>query len=271
MHKFVLVSFLLCAAASTPIATNDDSTKVTFVFAVDISAAISTATFSCLKTAGYQTAFVRVYTKKGSPDPNGATNLHNANTASLYTEVYIEPQPSSGKSGAQQLDEALSFVSSGGIFVKSAWLQVTSPIDWSNNNVQANINLIQSFIDQARVRNIGFGIYTSPYDWQQITGGWTGVAGFVNLWYWHVTGYGKNGTTPANFNDFVSFGAWNTPVVKQYGQQIHNSLCNGIIINTDTYVLSLKAKKTLMEKHELNAEKNEMPVAGNLMSLLQTE
>lgn len=80
MFVIVLLPLLISAVASSPINTDDDATKVNYATAVDISAATSTQTFSCLKAAGYKAVFVRVYTSNGNVDPNGPPNLLNANS-----------------------------------------------------------------------------------------------------------------------------------------------------------------------------------------------
>lgn len=72
--------------------------------------------------------------------------------------------------------------------------------------------------------NYQVGIYTNVYDWNQITGGWTGAGSDVMLWYWNVQGSGPSGETAANFNDFRSFGNWRAANVKQFAQV--EGVCN---------------------------------------------
>lgn len=78
MLLVVLLAVLLNVVASSPIAITEDDSKVTFALAVDISSPISTQTFSCLKSVGYQTAFIRIYSKAVGTDPNGAPTMFNA-------------------------------------------------------------------------------------------------------------------------------------------------------------------------------------------------
>ncbi|KAK6039803.1 hypothetical protein COOONC_22692 [Cooperia oncophora] len=77
---------------------------------------------------------------------------------------------------------------------------------------------------------IGLGFYTNYYDWTQITN--NAWASNSQLWYWNVLGGGPRGETPANFNDFRSFGNWLTPTVKQFAQV--ENIC-GITVNRDVY------------------------------------
>uniref|UniRef100_A0A914WGM6 Lysozyme n=1 Tax=Plectus sambesii TaxID=2011161 RepID=A0A914WGM6_9BILA len=248
MNMLFLLALVVGVSLAAPI-EDDGSVKASFGLAIDTNIATSTGTFSCYRSSyNVLTAFIRIYKPDngGSVDPNGATNVQNANNAGLGVEVYITPSPTSSKQGYQQLDEAYNYVTSHGVNVKSVWLQVTSPINWGSNT-QNNANFIYSFLARAQQRNLGVGIYTNSYDWAQITNGWTGwtsVAGGVNLWYWHVTATGPSGQTSQNFNDFASFGGWNNPVVKQYGQSIN--MC-GNMVNADVYVTGSKKSERVQK------------------------
>jgi GH25 family lysozyme M1 (1,4-beta-N-acetylmuramidase) len=63
-------------------------------------------------------------------------------------------------------------------------------------------------VDQLQVHNVTFGIYTSKSQWDPIMGGSTQFSKYP-LWYPH---YDSN----PSFSDFVSFGGWKTPSIKQY-------------------------------------------------------
>lgn len=77
------------------------------------------------------------------------------------------------------------------------------------------------------------GIYTSRSDWYQITGNWAGAGADCMLWYASVRGSGPAGESPADFSDFVPFGCWQFPTMKQFGQV--ESLC-GLTVNRDIFV-----------------------------------
>lgn len=47
--------------------------------------------FTCMKQAGADTAIIRAYMSFGAVDPNAVTNLNNAISSSLKTEVYMFP------------------------------------------------------------------------------------------------------------------------------------------------------------------------------------
>ncbi|EPB77547.1 hypothetical protein ANCCEY_03389 [Ancylostoma ceylanicum] len=201
-----------------------------FAYALDLSVPVSTSTFQCIRQSYYNVAFVRGYSPAGQGqfDPYACTNIQNANAAGLGTEVYMTPQPKSSKSGAQQFDEMYGGLRNSNINVRSVWIQQYG---------------------------LSIGIYTNVYDWNQITGG----ASINNamLWYWNVYGAGPTNESPANFNDFRSFGGWTAPSVKQFGQV--ESVC-GVTVNRDIYTVSGAAKLAGMAKYE----KTEQIVVGSL-------
>jgi len=226
----LLLALFVGASVAVPVE------KITYANAVDVSAATSTSTFSCYKQSNYMTAFIRVYqpANGGSVDPNGPANVQNAISGGLGVEVFVVPQPVGSKTGAQQLDEAYTYLTNFGVNVRSMWIQVTTPINWPSNS-QNNANFVNSFLTRGQQRNLGVGIYTNAYDWQQITqnwNGWTVIPGGVNLWYWNVNAPGAAGQTANNFNDFTSFSGFTSPIVKQFGQNIN--VC-GTTVNLDVY------------------------------------
>jgi hypothetical protein len=233
------------AVALAPAPPLDLSAKAAYNFAVDFGVSASLSTLQCLYQQGYNAVFIQVYgpTNGGSVNNAGCQSVINSYSANLGTEIYITPA-TSGKSGQQQFDEAFNAMKASGINVKSIWLQVTSPINWPNN-VQTNVNLIQSFINRATSYGIRSGIYTNWYDWQQITGAYTGFQS-ARLWYWNALGQGPNAEAPANFDDFRSFGGWNSPAVKQFA--LNEALC-GLTVNRDVYPQGTKAVAELVKEN----------------------
>jgi len=233
------------------------SELATYQYAVDFSQLATVSQMSCLKQNGYSTAFVRAYNPagQGSFDVNSCTNINNAYSAGLGVEIYMTPQPMSSKAGYQQVDEVYNGLNSRGITVRAVWIQVTSPVNWPTNS-NTNINFINSMVSRARQYSLSVGIYTSQYDWNQITGGWTGVGNDVMLWYWNVYGGGASGETPANFNDFRAFGCWNAPTVKQFAQV--ESVCS-ITVNRDVY---LSGSSTTQKQVEGMAHREVKQVEG---------
>ncbi|CAI5442770.1 unnamed protein product [Caenorhabditis angaria] len=230
------------------------SNLASYAYALDFSVPATLSALQCVKKAGYQAIFVRAYNPsgQGSFDTNSCNTIQNAYSAGLGIEVYLTPQPSSTKQGYQQLDEVYQGLTAKGITIRSIWIQVTSPANWKNG-ATANVNFINSIIARARQYGLTVGVYTSYYDWNQITNGWTNVGSDVLLWYWNVLGGGVAGESPANFQDFRAFGCWTAPTVKQFAQV--ETVC-GLTVNRDVYATSS------MSMSDAIAESNDVASQG---------
>ena len=250
LFVFGLVSFssgISLFAPKDDVLPQKPSDKSAYSFAIDISGYASVSGLKCVYQQGYNAAFVQVYSPSngGSPNNNGIQTIPSAISAGLGTEIYVTPSIQSGKSGSQQFSEAFNAVKAQGINVRAIWLQVTSSINWLNN-VQSNINLIESFVNQAYVSGISVGIFTNYNDWQQITGNYVDSYQ-LRLWYYNVYGTGPTGESPANFDDFRPFGQWSQANVKQFAQ--NENLC-GLTVNRNVYPSSGKkaaSKSTVKE------------------------
>ena len=164
-----------------------------------------TTSFSCIKSAGYSFASVRGYQSSGKVDPNVVSNIQNARSGGmLHVDVYLFPCVPCGNPGQQ----AVSLVNAiKGQNYGIIWLDVEI-YAWNSNLVE-NQNFIVSIVNQLKTLGQVVGIYTSYYNWQSIVGiNWTGCSG-LPLWYAH---YDNN----PSFSDFVAFGGWKTPNIKQY-------------------------------------------------------
>jgi len=218
--------------------------KAAYNFAVDLAVSASLSTLQCIYQQGYTSVFVQVYgpANGGSVNNAGCQSVINAYSSKLGTEVYITPA-TTGKTGTQQFDEAYNAMQASGITIRTIWIQVTSPINWPND-VQSNNNLIRDFVNRASSYGIAVGIYTNWYDWQQITGAYTGFQTSARLWYWNAYGQGPDAEAVATFDDYRMFGGWNAPAVKQFA--LNESLC-GLTLNRDVYPAGSKNATEMFE------------------------
>ncbi|KAI6238659.1 hypothetical protein M3Y99_00670200 [Aphelenchoides fujianensis] len=110
------------------------------------------------------------------------------------------------------------------------WLQVTSPHSWGANATK-NLEFFNDFRNAAAVKpplkpfylcvrwqakNISVGYYTNWYDWSLIMGNAKPFEEYAPLWYWRVNGFGTRGATAHNIDDFVPFGPFKIPNIKQF-------------------------------------------------------
>ncbi|VDL76652.1 unnamed protein product [Nippostrongylus brasiliensis] len=226
MRTLAVLLVAACSCFAGPVLQEETLKKtlsqldVTTASAFDTYMTVTFSQFKCLKNIGFKVAFVRGYsdTQGGRVDYDVAANVQNATAAGLGAEVYMEPAPTSTKPGGTQLDELYYMLKNNNIILRSIWLKVSTPQIWTTNK-NTNVAYMNSVLVRAMQYGISVGIYTSSYDWSQITGGAT--VNNVMLWYWNVNGQGVGGETPANYHDFSPFGGWSAPSVKQYAQDLY--------------------------------------------------
>ncbi|KAK6757967.1 hypothetical protein RB195_015657 [Necator americanus] len=239
MQTLIVLPTLLAVALGKAVGPEKIVTATSgYAYAVDLAVPVPVSAFTCLKNSGYSAVFVRGYdpASAGKFDTNAVNNIRNAKKAGLECEVFMTPQPRSVKKGSQQFTEMYEGFKQADIKLKTVWVQVTSPINW-NRDTKANIDFLRDILSMAKYYAVAIGFYTNVYDWTQITNG--AAAEGTMLWYWNVMGGGRNGETPANFNDFRPFAKFTKPTVKQFAQV--EDVC-GITVNRDVYVLNKSAQ-----------------------------
>lgn len=174
-------------------------------YGVDISSPVDSGTFSCLVSNGYTFTIVRGYCSYGAVDPNAVSSIQNAYAGGMsHVDAYLFPCFSCGNP-AGQVDALISAIAGTGYGM--IWLDI-EVYQWGDTS--DNINFIQGLIDELNNQGASFGIYTNYYNWQSITGLWTGPADSgIQLWWAYYDG-------EADFNDFSSFADWSAPNIKQY-------------------------------------------------------
>jgi len=87
------------------------------------------------------------------------------------------------------------------------WLDIER-LSWPANQA-ANRVFITDLISAGKAKGKNIGVYTNYNNWQSIVGlDWTGASS-LPLWYAHYD-------NSPNFGDFVPFGGWTKPAIKQY-------------------------------------------------------
>ncbi|CEF67772.1 Glycoside hydrolase, superfamily domain-containing protein [Strongyloides ratti] len=237
-HK-ILTVFLLLSTVTVNV-------NGQYAYAVDVLGSLTTSQFSCIKSSGYSAVFTQIYSASngGTVDTNGCQSVINAYQVGLGTEVYINPSPQSSKQSYMQFDEAYQQLKNANINVRTIWLKVTNPVLWYQNPSN-NINFIQGMITRARSYGVTLGIFTSWYDWYQITASTTTFQQYnLPLWYWNTLGFGPSAEGSANFNDFRTFGGWSSPMAKEYAL---NESCCSAIISKVAYQTSSSFSKLLVK------------------------
>ncbi|RCN40627.1 hypothetical protein ANCCAN_13446 [Ancylostoma caninum] len=244
----ILCLLALSCFASPVLQQQAASGSASIAYAVDVDWTVPSSAFECVRQSHYNVAFIQGYSgySQGMVNQYAISNIKNANSEGLGTEVYMELQPKSSKTGAQQLDEMYGTLRNANINIRSVWVQVTDPMpNYWYSNTTLNINFLNSIFYRARQYGLSIGIYTSANEWSQITGNAT--ISNAMLWYWSTTGGGTAYESPANFDDFRPFGGWTTPSVKQFGRV--EMVC-GVPANKNIYAVSGAEKFTGMVKYK---------------------
>ncbi|PIC27172.1 hypothetical protein B9Z55_019505 [Caenorhabditis nigoni] len=234
----------------------------THAYSVDIAFHTTVSDMDCLRDHGYKSVFVRALNPSGNTyfDKEALNTINNAYDAGLGSEIYITPNISSARSGGDQVSLVYQNLHDNGINVRSIWIQVTSPSNWEAP-MPVRIEFIHDMIQRAQDLGLAVGIYTSFYDWLEITGGFNNFSSQVFLWYWHVLGMGADAETIPTLEDFRPFGPWKQATIKQFGQV--EKLC-GMIVNRNVYGILNQQKSKIIHIPSGNAlvEKEMIRVGG---------
>lgn len=129
--RFLLSLLLLVALASAQNGVfglhSTPPLLLTSFAGVDISAAASQSAFACMASNGVQFAIIRAYRSSGSPDPNAANSLYNAQAAGISADVYMFPCPKCGDA-AGQVDDMLQAL--GDAPYTNVWVDVEQESYW---------------------------------------------------------------------------------------------------------------------------------------------
>ena len=98
------------------------------------------------------------------------------------------------------------------------WIDVEGTQYWSSSTSN-NVNFIDEMVNEGVKKGVSIGIYTSQSQWTPITGGTTKFSSYP-LWYAHYD-------NDPYFDDFVPFGGWSSPAIKQYAGT--TSLCSASV------------------------------------------
>lgn len=180
-------------------------------YGVDVSQATSTTGFHCLVNNGFSFAITRGYRSSGSVDPNGPQNVKNARAGGVkYVDFYMFPCPTCG-GVAEQAKTAVNNMRNQGANFGMMWLDIEGPQYWHSSK-DTNRQTMNSLLSGAAASGAHIGIYSSKYMWESLFGTGFTAGGNYPLWYAHYD-------NKPSFSDFVPFGGFSKPAVKQFSDQ----------------------------------------------------
>ena len=199
MRSLLLVTSLVHAALAT--------------VGVDVSELVDESGWKCLQTPGGQGpiefSIVRVFRSTGHADETGTETIKAAHAAGIkHVDGYMFPCVTCASSPADQVQAAVA--ASGE--VERLWLDIET-FDWPSNP-KSNEAFVTGLVDACEQMAPACGIYSSAHNWGSIFGSDSTTYSYpaskgLPLWYAHYDG-------KPSFSDFVAFGGWSTPTIKQY-------------------------------------------------------
>ncbi|CAG8732115.1 17662_t:CDS:2, partial [Racocetra fulgida] len=188
--------------------------------AVDVSSLTTVNSFKCAKNLGYSHAMIRGYFEAYGNNPGGAIdsnflkNYENAKQAG-YTDIDVYMFPCTGRSTCktpqQQVNELVNLINKNKIIVRTAWLDVEVDKNSGNWNLgpAKNKEILKEFYAAWKSTGWKFGIYSSQYQWETITGNrdWV-LDSSLPLWY---SIYDND----PRLNNYRPFGGWTQGTCKQ--------------------------------------------------------
>ena len=171
---------------------------------------------------------VRSYCSVGETDPNALPTLQAAAAGGIPTrDVYHFP--CRGVDPTQQVNDDVAAVGQGNFH--QLWFDIEtnySPNCGWSGDLNSNCDFLASMISAGQSLGISMGVYASAYMWGSIMGdGCTTAADSgLPIWYAHYDG-------TRSFDDFESFGGWNSPSMKQYSDDSSIGANCGISADSD--------------------------------------
>ncbi|RIB27827.1 Glycoside Hydrolase Family 25 protein [Gigaspora rosea] len=191
---------------------------------------ITSDAFNCSRTLGFERVIIRGYFEAYDRDPGGAIdsnflrNYMNAkNGGYTYIDVYMSPCTgrSTCKAPLQQVNDLIQFINTNQMIIKTIWLWIDIDPDSGNWDLgpTKNRQILNEFHTAWKSTGLEFGIYTSQYQWEVITGDkdWV-LNSSLPLWYAIYDSH-------PDFNDYKTFGGWTQATGKQFAGD--SKFCGG--------------------------------------------
>ncbi len=155
------------------------------VYGADVSAYVSSSSWSCLRTAhAVRFVVVRGFRSLGSVDPNAAQTLANAATAAI-AERHVYFFPSFFHMTANASVDAFHRAAQSWTSFQRVWIDVEGGTQYWSSDCQTNIDYIESITDRLHAWGYHVGVYTSASQWAEIACSRSTSLANLPLWYPH--------------------------------------------------------------------------------------
>ena len=198
-------------------------------FGVDVSETVTASQAKCM-SASYNITFgiARAWYSDGAGfDHASVESVASFRAANMSADVYMFPC-SFGLDAASQVTQLLANLSSHGVEFGRIWFDVETNPDpkcaWKSDK-KSNCDFMGQLVAAAQKTTAQWGVYSSIHMWTT----WMedasapnscAVAAELLLWYPHY-----QSPPDPSFDDFVPFGGWTAPTIKQYYDGINGPMC----------------------------------------------
>jgi len=201
------LTLTLTALLLTPVAEGT-------TYGFDISQRLSLDGAHCMKDINMTFAIVRGYQSTGHVDPNAKASIDALHDAGVrYINTYMFPCPTCGISASTQVSQ----LKDAGLRVSQVWLDIEGPQYWHSSQTE-NRNFLTELYHAAKSEFGNVGIYSSESQWSPIFGRDWELDSHAPLWFADYNG-------EPSCDDFISFGGWRHPAMKQFSDA--GSRCDG--------------------------------------------
>ena len=199
--------------AKPPTATSVPKTSLHGSFGGDVSERYAdSSAWACAKAAGWSFVVVRAYRSVGSVDTNASATLQAAKAGGIaIRDIYHWPCFS--KTASSQLQATVDAIGVGNF--RKLWIDIennpSTQCGWSTNKTK-NCQLLSALITAGNGLGLSLGVYSQVSEWNAIMGSGDACLAGSSLPLWYVS----LKTGEAAYADFVPFGGWKSPFMKQY-------------------------------------------------------
>ncbi|GMR58815.1 hypothetical protein PMAYCL1PPCAC_29010, partial [Pristionchus mayeri] len=165
----------------------------------------------CMKENGYDFFVARIYKSDGEVDYKGVQNIRNTHAAGMRSVHALLNPCMVWNCPTAENQVALAINATKGTQFDILWLNINAFLTWPADK-DWNRQFILDMVKKTSEMGHTAGIYTDESNWAGTVGDWRGMSTCPLRWLNYGLGL--------NFDDFPSFGGWNTPQLRHFNDNL---------------------------------------------------